>query len=251
MDLEFGCYLVAALLLWWWVYKPHRGGIKKAGLTCLGLGFLLFLLEVFLSLLNRGGTLSVFQILASTAVGLFYLVLLRFKRWNAVKIAPLVASVAFLFSLLGLKIGSFKWSSTFVLLHVVVSVFSFTLLVLSALFSLLRSIAESRLKRGRLELPLSLPVELWSRLERSFFFFGFIFLTLELIFNFIWLKVKMGALLLWDSRIVATLLLWVYYWVLFHLDRWGVSFVKRHFAVFNILGALLLVIVLIFTRHRV
>ena len=250
MDLEFGCYLIAALLLWWWVYKPHRGGLKRAGLTCLGLGFLIFLLEVFLTLLSRGGTLSVFQILASTAVGLFYLVLLRFRRWDAVKIAPLVASVAFLFSLLGLKVGSFGWNNTFVFLHVVVSVFAFTLLVLSALFSLLRYVAERKLKRGQLELPLSLPVELWARLERSFFFFGFIFLTLELIFNFIWLKVKVGVLL-WDSRIVATLLLWFYYWLLFHLDRWGISFVKRHFAVLNTLGALLLVVVLVFTRHRV
>ena len=200
------------------------------------------------SLFERSPSLSVFQILGSTAVGVFYFVLLRFRRWNAVKVSPLVASIAFLFSLLGLKVGSFEWRDKFVLLHVMVSVFTFTLLVLSAIFSSLRFSAERKLKRGELTLPLGVPVHLLAKLERSFFFFGFLFLTADLIMNFVWLKLKFQTFK-WDSRIISTLLLWVYYWLLFHLDRFGVVWVRRWFAVLNVVGAVALVLALTFTRH--
>ncbi len=248
MNFEFGFYLISALLLWWWIYKPHREVFKKLGLTFLGVGFTVFLLELGASLFEKSPSLSIFQILGSTAVGIFYFVLLRFRRWNAVKVAPVVASIAFLFSLLGLKVGSFEWRDRFVLLHVMVSTFTFTLLVLSAIFSLLRFSAERKLKRGELTLPLGVPVHLLAKLERSFFFFGFLFLTMELIISLIWLKLKFQTFR-WDGRIVSTLLLWFYYWLLFHLDRFGVVWVRRWFAVLNLVGAFALVLALTFTRH--
>jgi len=248
MNFEFGFYLIASLLLWWWIYKPYREELKKLGLTFLGLGFIVFLAEVFFSIVKHTQGLSIFQILASSAVGAFYFVLWRFRKLEAVKVSPIVASIAFFFSLLGLKVGSFEWKNGLVLLHVLVATFAFTLLVLSAIFSFFRFHAERKLKRGELSLPLGVPVHLLGRLERSFFFFGFLFLTFELIANLLWLKVEFGSVQ-WDGRIISTTLLWFYYWLLFHLDRFGFIFVRKWFHILNMIGAVALTLSLGLTHH--
>ena len=249
MPLEFCCYLLSTLLLFFWLSKPQKVVFKKLGLTFLGLGFLLFLFEFlgkFLNLYKR--PISLFEIFANISVGVFYFLLFKFKEWNIVKFAPVVSSLALLLTLLGLKLGKLQNWKAVVFVHVFAALFAFALLLFSALFSAMRYWGEFKLKRKELNLPLGIPLNLWVRLENTFFFFGFIFLTLDLILNFILLKAEVGRFE-WDSRIVSTLLIWLYYWFLFHADRWGVEFFKKHFAFFNILGATLLVLSLLFTRH--
>jgi ABC-type uncharacterized transport system permease subunit len=248
MDFEFGFYLLATLFLFFWVQNPRKRIYKKLGFSFLGLGFTLFLFEFALAIFGRY-PLSVFQILASTLVGIFYFIVIRFKKWNIDKFAPVVATFATLFSLLGLKLGTFEQKNLLVPLHVFTSVFAFSLLVLSAIFSLFRYAAEKRLKEKRLSLPLGVPISAWIKLERNLFFFGFILFTLDLILSFLVEREIFGNLK-WDSRIFSTLLLWVYYWILFHLDRFGVSVVRERFHLFNLLGAIWLVGSLILTKHN-
>ena len=250
MPLEFCCYLLSTLFLFFWLKKTENVIFKRLGLAFLGLGFVIFLLEFtagFFKLYGR--PVSLFEIFANISVGVFYFLLLKFQRWNIVKFAPVVSSLALLLTLLGLKLGKLENVKPVIFFHIFSSLFAFTLLLFSALFSVMRWLAENRLRRKELNLPLGLPLNLWVRLERSFFFFGFIFLTLDLILNFVLLKAEIGKLE-WDSRITSTLILWFYYWFLFHTERWGVKFFKKHFAVLNTFGALFLVLTLIFTHHR-
>lgn len=250
MPFEFCCYLLSALFFFFWIRQPQKVLLKKLGFSFLGLGFSLFLAELILNLLGLyRAPLSVFTLLANTAVGIFYFLVLKFKRWNVEKVAPVVASLAFLLTLLGSRVGIFQKVGVFVLLHVGTFLFTFTLLLFSAFFSLMRVWGERRLKEKNLNLPLGVPLNLWVKLERSFFFFGFIFLTLDLILNFVLLKAQ-AENVGFDSRIAATFFIWLYYWLLFHLERWGVTFFKKHFAVFNLLGTAFLVLSLIFTHHN-
>ena len=247
MDFEFGFYLLSTLFLFFWVQHPQRVLYKKLGFSFLGLGFTVFLSELALSIF-KGLPISVFQILASTLVGIFYFIVIRFRGWNIDRFAPVVATLATVFSLLGLKIGSFEGKNLLIPLHVFTSIFAFSLLVLSAVFSLFRYYAEKRLKEKRLSLPLGVPISLWVKLERTLFFFGFILFTLDLILNLL-LEREIFGTFRWDTRVFSTILLWVYYWILFHLDRFGVQVVRERFHLFNLLGALWLIGSLIFTRH--
>ena len=244
---EVAFYLFSTLLLTLWVFSKENLLLKRLGLTFMGLGFISFLLK--LALWGENHRWSVFELLANTTVGVFYFLLVKFRKWKVVRFAPVVSLVALLFSVLGFVAGKFGGGSYSVLLHVGVSIFTFTLLVLSAIFSLFRVVAQNRLKRKELSLPLGIPINLWLKLERGFFFFGFIFLTLDLIFNFLWLEVKLKTTV-WDSRITATILLWVYYWTLFHADRWGINPIKEKFYLFNILGGIMLIFSLLVTKHH-
>ncbi|HIP86403.1 MAG TPA: hypothetical protein EYH18_02040 [Aquifex sp.] len=244
---EVAFYLLSTLLLTLWVFSKENHLLRRLGLTLMGLGFISFLLK--LVLWGENHRWSVFELLANTTVGIFYFLLVKFRKWQVVRFSPVVSLVALFFSVLGFVGGKFGGGSYSVLLHVGISVFTFTLLMLSAIFSLFRVVAQNRLKRKELTLPLGIPVNLWIKLERGFFFFGFIFLTLDLILNFLWLEVKLKTAA-WDSRIVATILLWVYYWILFHADRWGINPIRERFYLFNILGSLMLILSLMVTRHK-
>jgi ABC-type uncharacterized transport system permease subunit len=244
---EVPFYLLATIFLTLWVFSKESQTLKRLGLTLMGLGFLSFLIK--LVLWGEGHRLSVFELLGNTAVGVFYFLLLKFRRWRVVRFAPVVSAVALLFSLLGCVAGQFGGGSYSVLLHVGISIFTFTLLLLSAIFSLFRMVAQNRLRRKELNPPLGIPINFWLKLERGFFFFGFIFLTLDLVVNFLWLESRVRNTF-WDSRITATILLWVYYWTLFHAERWGIKPIKERFHLFNILGGILLILSLLVTRHH-
>jgi len=254
MGYEIGFYLLSTIFLLYWIYNPSEKVAKRLGLTFLGLGFITFTVESLFQIIGFGQvgretTLSVFQILANTTVAVFYFVLVRFRKLNVVRFAPVVSSLALFFSLLGLKLGVFgSDAGGLPVLHVFTSVLAFTLLTLSAVASLFRLFAERQLKRGSLKLPLGLPLNLWVTLERKFFFFGFVFLTLNLVLSFLWLQITTGSVRC-DSRICATVALWFYYLLLFHLERFGIEPFKSRFYLFNLLGAIFAVAVLAFTHH--
>ncbi len=244
---ELFFYFVAFLLLWVWSFVGSCERCKILGLTFLGLGFILGLFEV-LKVILLGGEANLFQILTVVLLSTFYFTLWKFKRLGAVAFAPLVATLALLFSAVGLKTGAFFGKGPGLFLHVAVSLLAFSLLLLSAVASLMRFFAERRLKEGSIELPLGLPLNFWVRLERGFFFFGFLFLTFDLVINLFLMKENVEVLK-WDWRVISTLLLWVYYGILFHLERFGVNPFKERFYLFNLLGGVGILTSLLFARH--
>jgi len=123
---EVAFYLFSTLLLTLWVFSKENLLLKRLGLTFMGLGFISFLLKLVL----WGGNhrWSVFELLANTIVGVFYFLLVKFRKWKVVRFAPVVSLVALLFSVLGFVAGKFGGGSYSVLLHVGVSIFTFTIL---------------------------------------------------------------------------------------------------------------------------
>ena len=250
MIYELGFYLLATLFLLYWLYKPSSKTAKRLGLTFLGIGFLIFLFElIYASLSSNNFTFSIFQFIANTAVALFYVILIKFKDLKFIKFSPVVSSFALLFSLLGLKLGTFQNENHILTLHILTSILSFSFLLLSSIFSVFKIVSENKLKKGQILLPLGLPLNLWIKLERQFFFFGFIFLTLDLVLSFILLQLTLKSIT-FDSRICATLILWIYYILLFHLERFSIEPFKSKFSYFNICGAMLIIITLLFTHHN-
>jgi len=252
MAVNFLLYLLAVVCFVLYMYQK-REIYRKLGFSFLGLGFLYFsitITAVIFGVEEESTKLSVLIVFSNILVGTYYFLLVKFKKWNLKEFAPLIATVAFLFSLLGLEVGNnITVLDKLLLLHLGVVLTTFAVLVLSSTFSLLKLIVEKKLKSGEFNLPFGLPATLIFKLEKRLFVIGFLLLTFVLIFNFLWAKVKMKTLI-WDSRTVSTVLMWLYYWTLFHGERFGLAFFRKNFAVLNIAGAVLLVFVLIFTHHK-
>jgi hypothetical protein len=249
MHYEVGFYLLASLFLLYWLYKPEKLLFKRLGLIFLGIGFITFLSEIFIFLfLNGKGSFSLFQLIGNFVVGIFYLILWKFRKFNFIKFSPIVANIALLFTLTGIKFGNFTEKNTIFALHIITIVFSLALLILSCIFSIFRYITEQRLKKKVVSTLLGLPFNIWITLEHKFFFFGFIFLTLNLVVSFLLLNFQLKHLNI-DLRILFTLMLWLYYGILFHLERLGFNLIKVKFPIFNILGCLLILLTLLLTQH--
>jgi len=237
---QVALYLAATLLLLLWSLKPESRAIKRAGLTLLGLGFFA---SIYLLFSGKGGVASA---TAAALVGVFYFLLLKFRRLSVVRFAPVVSSLALLLSLADLKEKPVAGGPA-VLIHVLIGSAAFGLLIVSAAASLLRRLAESRLKGGEISLPLGVPLSLWVGVERISFFLGFVFLTLYLVVSFIWSNLEGETAR--DLRTIGTVFLWLYYAILFHLERFGISPFKERFYLFNALGALAALGLLLFTEH--
>ena len=244
MHYALGFYLLSTVLLLFWLYKPERSKLKNIGFLFLGVGFLTNICEI----LFEGQISSVFSVLSSIFSGIFFAIFLLLRRKELCKFSPVVATLSLIFYLLGLKVGTFKVSGLQITLHVIASILAFGLLLFSALFSALRSAAESKLKRGELSLPFGLSLKLWIELETKTFFFGFILLTADIVLNLIWLKTSKGSLAC-DPRVCSVFALWVYYWGLFHLRQFGVEPFKKRFHLFNTLGGIFVLTILLFAKH--
>ncbi len=249
MVVNFILYLTAVLCFFIYIYLKKEL-LRKLAFSFLGLGFLYFLMNLFWMLVFGGEhRFSVPNIFANAIVGIYYFLLIKFKRWNLKEFAPFVATVAFIFTLVGLEVGNITISDKLLIIHLAIVLITFAILLLSAAFSFLKLVAERKLKRGRFNLPFGLPATLIFKLEKRLFVIGFLFLTFVLIFNFIWAKVKLKTFV-WDSRTLSTILIWFYYWTLFHGERFGVEFFKSRFSVLNIFGALIMVFALLFAHHE-
>ncbi len=242
MHYALGFYLLSTVFLLFWLYKPERVNLKNFGLLLLAVGFLTNICEI----LFEGQTSSVFSVLSAVLSGIFFAIFFPKRELN--KFSPVVATLSLIFYLLGLKVGTFKVSGSQIILHVIASILSFGLLLFSALFSALRSAAESKLKRGELSLPFGISLKLWIELETKTFFFGFILLTADIVLNLIWLKTSKGSFSC-DPRVCSVFALWVYYWVLFHLRQFGVEPFKGRFHLFNTLGGIFTLAILLFAKH--
>jgi ABC-type uncharacterized transport system permease subunit len=249
MHYEVGFYLLSTIFLLYWLYQPQNRTAKRLGLLFLGLGFLTFLGSTTLNLLN--GTppaLNVPRLVANTAVAIFYLTLIKFRKLNAVKFAPVISAFALTFTLFGLNEEPLNHPNLTLTLHIITSILSYSLLLLSAVVSLFKLLAEAKLKKGNIALPLGVPLTLWVNLERKFFFFGFVLLTVNLVLGFLLMSLY-AENPKFDLQVSATLLIWIYYGLIFHLERFGIEPFKSKFAVFNIVGALIVVYTLLFIKH--
>ncbi len=216
----------------------------------MGLGFLYSLFFIAAAFGGKKIELTVPQLAADVVVGLFYALLLKFRNYGIVRFAPVISSMALLLSLLGLKGPTFTPAGVLLTIHIALSLFSFSLLLLSGIASLFRYLSERKLKKGSLSVPLGIPITAWVKIERRLFFFGFIILTFDLVSAFVWLQLLVKKFVL-DTRICSTLLLWLYYGAIFHLERFGVEPFRKKFHIFNMLGAVLTLLVLTFTFHSV
>ena len=240
-------FFLATLLLWFWIFKENCSLCRKLGITFLGSGYILQLVELFFSFKSGNG--NIFFLLSVAVLSIFYFLCWKFRNWNGIYFSPLIATLAFLFTLVGSKVGNFQRVNFLIIIHVSLAITSFSFLLISAIASVMHFIAERYLKSGNINLPLNIPINFWSNLERRLFFFGFIFLTLDLVFNVFLLKETLSHFV-FDSRIMGTFVIWLYYGLLFHLQKFGVKVVKNHFYLFNGLGGIAVISLLLFTHHR-
>jgi len=240
-------FLLSSSLLWFWSFKETCTVCKKIGLTLLGAAYFFLLWKTFLSFIH--GTGNIFFLISLLILTLFYFLCWKFRRQNVVAFSPLISTLAFLFTLVGFKFGTFFRSDILIYIHIVLIILALSLLLLSSVASLMRFLAEKELKSGQIELPLNIPLHFWSKIETKFFFFGFIFLTVDLIFNIFLIQRVEGKFYI-DSRIVGTFLLWFYYGLIFHLKRFGIKPIGNRFYIFNALGGVLILFLLFFTKHN-
>jgi len=245
--ISFFLLLVAVLLLWLQSFKSDCKSCKKLGLSFLGTAYIFQLLELIESF--RTGQGNIYLSISVLVLTIFYFLCWKFRKNNISSFSPLIATVAFLFTLAGLKLGFFQRKDFLTVIHVYVIILALSLLLLSSIASFFKTISERTLKSGSINLPFEIPITFWNTIEQKFFFLGFVLLTVDLIFNFLLLR-KIEGRVEFDSRIVGSFLLWLYYGLLFHLKRFGIKTIKERFYLFNLLGGFLILILLFFTRHN-
>jgi len=90
-------------------------------------------------------------------------------------------------------------------------------LILGGLASFIKLVVEKKLRTKHLE-GFMVPVNLLRKIERGFLNVGFLFLTFTLIFGSLWAKSFLGKHWINDPKLILTLVLWVYYAFLTHLN---------------------------------
>ncbi len=245
--LSFFLVFAAVCLLWLWNFKNDCIRCKKLGLSFLGVAYIFQLLEFVETF--RTGKGNIYLSISILVLTIFYFLCWKFRKNNISSFSPLIATVSFLFTLAGLKLGFFYRKDLLTVLHVFVVIFALSLLLLSSIASFLKALSERILKSGNINLPFGIPISFWNTVEQKFFFLGFVLLTVDLIFNFLLLK-KVKGRVEFDSRIVGSFFLWLYYGFLFHFKKFGVKTFKEKFYLFNLLGGIFILLLLFLTKHN-
>ncbi len=170
-------------------------------------------------------------------------------RRNVADFGLIIAFIGFLTTLLGLPAKEVGYKNPFYVYHILSAALSYASLILAGVSSLIKFLVEKKLRSKHIE-GFMVPINLLRRMERIFLNIGFIFLTLTLIFGSLWAKNFLGKHWINDPKLILTLILWIYYAIIVHLNL--VRGLKPStLSIISIFGSILIVGSLVFIRHSV
>ncbi len=173
---------------------------------------------------------------------------LAYRHKNLLGFAYLVAFVGFLATLFALPSSPSPYKSSLYGLHLIFASFSYLFALMGGISSSLRLLLERRLKR-HIFFQAHVPLDSLRRAERLSINLAFLGFTFTLIFGSLWARTQFGKHWIDDLKLITTLLLWLYYAVLSHLNLLKKLKPKR-FSEAVLLGTFLSLINLFFVRHN-
>ncbi|RLJ70872.1 ABC-type uncharacterized transport system permease subunit [Hydrogenivirga caldilitoris] len=170
-------------------------------------------------------------------------------RKNVADFGLIVAFIGFLTTLVGLPAQKVGYKNPFYVYHILSAGVAYASLILAGISSGVKFIVERKLKAKHIE-GFMVPVNLLRKMERVLLNLGFIFLTLTLIFGSIWAKNYLGKHWINDPKLILTLMMWIYYAIVIHLNL--VKGLKpSRLSLLSFLGFIMVVGSILFIRHTV
>ncbi len=216
-------------------------------------GFFLYAVYFFYRYISTGhfpigDIYGMVSLMGNLLVLLFTFMTLCFKR-NVMDFGMIVAFIGFLTTLIGIPAKEVGYKNPFYVYHILSAAIAYASLILGGLSSLIKLVVEKKLKTKHIE-GFMIPVNLLRRIERGFLNIGFLALTFTLIFGSLWAKSFLGKHWINDPKLILTLVLWIYYAILTHLNL--VKGLKpSQLSLLSFLGFLMVVISITLIRHSV
>ncbi|MDW8095223.1 MAG: cytochrome c biogenesis protein CcsA [Aquificaceae bacterium] len=179
---------------------------------------------------------------------LLVLVLLSVYQPYLRKFSAVFPIVGILSTALALPAEPSPYRNPLYTLHITSALLSYALAFFAGFSSLLKIIAESRLKQKTLS-TFFIPINLLRTSERFSVNMSFVFLTLTLIFGSLFSRSFFGKHWIDDPKLIYVLILWLYYVFLVHLNLLGR--IKPKTLSYGAIGGMLLSgMNLLFIRHE-
>ncbi|WP_461832635.1 cytochrome c biogenesis protein CcsA [Aquifex sp.] len=227
----------------------QKKGILKTSYTFLGIGFFLYLFLLFSEYIKTktfpvGDVYGMFSFIGNLSAFIF---ILLSRKYDFSLFGAIVSFIAFLTTVFAIPSRSLGFSNPLYILHIVSAGLSYVFLIFGGFASFSKLLVERSLKKGNIRLPLA-PLRILKKLEKSFIILTFIGLTLTLIFGSLWTKTYLGIHWVNDPKLLATLLLWIYYAFLSHMYLIK-AFKPSQISFLSLFGTLLGLVTLLFFRH--
>ena len=230
-------------------------GLNLRGIPMLSLllAFSLYLAHFFKVYFSTGhfpvgDVYGMVSLVGNFLILMFIVLDLVFKK-NVTDFGLIVAFIGFLTTLVGLPAHKVGYKNPFYVYHILSAAVAYAALLLGGISSLIKIFVERKLKAKHIE-GFMVPINLLRKMEKILLNLGFIFLTLTLIFGSIWAKNFLGKHWVNDPKLILTLILWIYYAVVIHLNL--VKGLKpSKFSFLSILGFLMVLGSIVLIRHTV
>ncbi len=225
--------------------------LKNLHITSLLTAFFFYLLHFFSRYFSTGhfpvgDPYSMVSLMGNFIVLIFLILFFFFKR-NIIDFGFIIAFLGFLTTFVGLPAKEVGYKNPFYVYHILSAGISYASLILGGIVSAVKLIVERKLRTKHIE-GFMIPVNPLRKMERILINTGFIFLTLTLIFGSLWAKNFLGRHWINDPKLILTLILWLYYAFLVHINL--VKGLKpSRLSIFSFLGSLFVVANIIFIRH--
>jgi len=185
------------------------------------LAFSLYLIH-FLKVYTSTGVFPVGDIygmvsLVGNFLILIFVILDLFFKKNVADFGFIVGLIGFLTTLVGLPAQKVGYKNPFYVYHILSAALAYASLILGGISSSVKFLVEIKLRSKHIE-GFMVPVNLLRKMERVLLNMGFVFLTLTLIFGSLWARDFLGRHWINDPKLVLTLLIWIYYAFLIHLN---------------------------------
>ncbi len=195
-----------------------------------------------------GDMYGMVSLIGNLLVLLFTFMTLCFRR-DVVDFGMIVAFIGFLTTLIGIPAKEVGYKNPFYVYHILSAAVAYASLILGGLASLIKLLVEKKLRTKHIE-GFMIPVNMLRKIERGFLNVGFLALTFTLIFGSLWAKSFLGKHWINDPKLILTLILWVYYALLTHLNLVkGIRPSRLSFLSF--LGFVMVVVSIALIRHSV
>ncbi|WP_029551164.1 cytochrome c biogenesis protein CcsA [Thermocrinis jamiesonii] len=228
--------------------KFHRflaNGFMGLALICYFIYFALRYLDQ--NTFPFGDIYGFFSLLGNLLVLAF--ILLSYKYSKLLYFSYMVAFIGFLSTLFALPSSPSPYKSTLYGLHLLSASLSYLFAFLGGMSSSLKLLIERRLKTHTL-FQAYVPLNSLITAERLFTNLTFLGFTITLVFGSFWTRSQFGKHWIDDPKLLITLLLWIYYAILSHLNLLKKLKPKR-FSEGVMIGTLLSIINLLFVRHSI
>jgi ABC-type uncharacterized transport system permease subunit len=177
------------------------------------------------------------------------LMVFSLKNPQLLRFSAVFSFFGFLSDLLALPSEPSPYRNPLYSLHMLSALFAYACAFFGGLASFFRLLLEKKLKHK--DLPaFSLPINLLRFSERLMINLSFVFFTLTLIFGSFWTRIHFGKHWINDPKLLFTLLLWIYYAFVVHMNLVK-GLRPRQLSAFIILGSFLSLLNLLFVRHEV